>query len=486
MNNTIPKVDLNFRHYIGERSDVVKYVQAQLKNYLRNPNVDKSTRIIYSAIYNALIYYQAISDVSISGESAQKTYLENTVQQINDDYHYLAKKYNKDGLEVIKLKCRVKSPVSAMDKILSKVQEYVKTGRDLSRLNESLRDFVGIRFIVTAPPEIKALGKKAESDFCYQVFNDLVEYHGISRQLNNEEPQEKDFHFIPVDTDHDPNKLQKIKDRALRKDFFVDPDEEDVYIPSSRPAYIEPYDRFVKDYRMYPKPMLYQRMHICANPYYSNLVPNLNVPNYIIPPKSRKYAVEYQICTDDEEWWAEFGKAAHIKYKNRSFHRLGIPLLITFDKNLDKVRLNRLDECMHDFYGYSFEDRFGIDYQEFLNTFDTEQRNEILAGIKKIIYDEKHEEYALEDTEKCIILESEKNVDFVKNLITSCTKEELQNFFLANGISYNTIYVNNLKSGKKSTPKLKLYSFSQPAKIMLNYIKKSHSQSPAFEDGPEQ
>lgn len=478
MNNNIPTIDFNFRHYIGDRSDVIKCVQTQLKNCLRGSNIDNSTRAIYSAIYNALIYYQVISDISISGETAQKTYLENTIQQINEDYHYLAEKYNKDDLEVIRLTGRVKSPVSAMDKILSKVKEYVKTGRDLSRLNESLRDFCGIRFIVTAPPEIKALGPKAESDFCYQIFNDLVEHHGISRQLNNEKTHEKDFDFIPVDTDHDPQKLQKIKNRAMKRESYLNPEEEHVYVPSSRPSYMEPYDKFVKDYRMYPKPMLYQRMHICAHPYYSKLVPKLKIPNYIIPPQSNNnYAVEYQICTDKEEWWAEFGKAAHTRYKDRSFHRLGIPLLISYDKKINKVRLNRLDECINEFYGYSFEDRFGIDYQEFLTIFNTEERNNILAGIKKITYDQKHQEYTLEDTEKCIILEDEKNIDFVQNLLASCTKDELRNFYIVNRIIDSTIYPNNLKTARRVSPKLKLYSFSHPAIKTLNYIKNNYTHT---------
>lgn len=500
-NNTIPEVDLNLRHYIGNRSDVIKDVLMQIKNYLRCNKITASNRVIYSAIYNALLYYQNISDLSISGESSEKTFLENTIKLINDDYNFLADKYNiknldeinrlraKENLEpipqVIQVKCRVKSPVSAMEKIKSKVEEYVKTGRDLSRLNESLRDFIGIRFIINAPPEIKAQGKKAESDFCYKVFQDLTEHHGILRQLNNES-LEDDFDFIPVNTDHDPHKLQKLKDRAINKEFEIDPEKEGVYIPTSRPKFMEIIDKFVKDYRMFPKPKLYQRMHICAHPHYAKKsIQQITLPKYIIKPKSNKPALEYQVCTGDEEWWCEYGKAPHKQYKDRTFHRLGIPLLINLDKDKNKVRLNRLDECMKEFYGYDFQDMFGMDYQEFLHTFDTEQCNEVLAGLKEIVFNEKTQEYELKHIERTFILQGGQKIDFVKNLLKNSSKEELQRFYEANGINNNTIYPKNLKERKRICPKIKVYEFCPSVK------NKSKKQTPPknvfeFDEGPEQ
>lgn len=500
MDITVPEIDLNFRHYIGEKSDVIKDVLVQIRKYLKSFKIDETHRVIYSAIYNALIYYQNISTLSISGESANKTYLENTIKHINEDYNYLSEKYNiknldeinavriKNGQEpinqVIQVKCRVKSPVSAIDKILAKVEEYVKTGRELSRLNESLRDFIGIRFIVTAPPEIKEQGKKAESDFCYKVFCDLLEHNGIFRQINNEEPQETDFDFIPVNTDHDPKKLQKIKERAINKNFLFNPEQEGVYIPSDRPAYIEEIDEFVKDYRMFPKPMLYQRMHTCAHPFYSKLVPQVKLPTYILPPKSNIPALEYQVCTDSEEWWAEFGKASHKQYKDRTFHRLGIPSLITLDEDTNKIRLNRLDECMEDFYGYNFEDMFGIDYQEFLYTFDTEQRNEILAGVKTVTFNDKTQEYELKNNSKYFIICDIESKKFVNNLLQSSSKEELRKFYEVNGIADNTIYPAVLRGRKKVNPKIKVYSFNHPERLKLQGTK--NRKVSKFTDGPEQ
>ncbi len=86
----------------------------------------------------------------------------------------------------------------------------------------------------------------------YKVFNDLVEYHGIRRQLLGESPLEKDYDFIAVNTDDDPTKLERIKKRAINREFKLDPEIENVFIPKSRPKFIEDYDKFVKDYRLYP------------------------------------------------------------------------------------------------------------------------------------------------------------------------------------------------------------------------------------------
>ncbi len=490
MDYTIPEVNLNLRYYIGDRSDTIKTVQRKIKQYLKNADVDYIHKSIYSAIYNALVYYQAITDLPIAGETDKKTFLENTVAQINDDYNYLSSKYNKNGNEVISMRARIKSPINAMDKILSKVEEFVRDGRDLKRLNESLRDFIGVRLIVNCPPEIKAQGHQAESDFCYRVFNDLVEYHGIKRQLTGSTPEEKDYDFISVNTDDDPNKLERIKNRAINKQFKLDPDAENVFIPKSRPEFIEAYDKFVKDYRLYPKPHLYQRMHICAHPHYSKSVHKRPLPNYIIPPLNFNPAIEYQVCTDKEDKWAD---ASHLEYKDRPFHRLGIPLLVELDQKKDKFRILRLDECIKDFYGYSFKDMFNIDYQNFLNIFNTSQRDDILAGKVKIKFDEELEEYILEKSPTTIVLYEDKNIEFVNTLLQNSSKDELKKFFVANNLLNNSIYANRLRNVKKSSATIKAYAFSKnsnkenvftslPKDNKLEIPKSEH----VFDDGPEQ
>jgi hypothetical protein len=273
-----------------------------------------------------------------------------------------------------------------------------------------------------------------------------MRHHGIQRQLDGI-PEENDFEFIPVNTEHDPNKLNKIKNRPKIEGFLFNPEEVGVFIPSSRPECVDSYDSYFKDYRMHPKAKLYQRLHACVHPSFENSI-NHNIPNYIIPPKSYKPAIEYQICTIDEEHFAEYGKAAHTEYKDRTFYRLRIPLLISLDEKSKKLRLDRLDESMENFYGYSFKDMFNIEYQTFLQEFDTQERDEILAGKKTISYNKDNNEYYLEDAVTPLILD-EQNIGFVKNLLNIATQEELLAFYEANGILDGSLKINEKGSNIK-------------------------------------
>ena len=175
-------------------------------------------------------------------------------------------------------------------------------------------------------------------------------------------------------------------------------------------------------------------------------------------------AIEYQVCTTKEDAWAD---ASHLEYKDRPFHRLGIPLLVELDSKKDKLRLLRLDECIKDFYGYSFKDMFNIKYQDFLNLFNTAQRDDILAGKVKIEFDEELEEYVLEKSPTTLVLYEDKNIEFVNGLLHTSSREELQRFFEANNLRNNSIYIDKLRNSKKSSPKLKIYSFNQSAKRKL-------------------
>ena len=61
--------------------------------------------------------------------------------------------------------------------------------------------------------------------------------------------------------------------------------------------------------------MLYQRLHICAHPYYANNIPHEILPSFIVPTTAKNTCIEYQICAYDEEEFAEHGKASHTEYK---------------------------------------------------------------------------------------------------------------------------------------------------------------------------
>lgn len=503
MSDNIPEIDLNLKHYIGERTDVMKNLKSQIRMYLRNPNISQADRAIYSAIYNAVTYYQTISDLSIQGESEHKTFLENSLNSFTEDFKYLSEKYNSPDPtvpKVIEFKGRIKSPASAMQKILNKVEEYVHDGRDLTRLNESLRDFIGVRIIINPPPEIVAMDeeakkqmildakakirdgilpadsdltilenmpyKKAQSDFCYKVFDDLLTRKGILRQLDGSSTPE-DFRFIPVNTDHDPYKQKKLKERVFKEGFKFEPYDEGVYVPILRPSEVETYDDFFKDYRRWPKSKLYQRIHTCAEPNFAKDVPVENLPNYIIPSKSMSPAFEYQFSLKDEDDFAEYGKAAHRDYKDRSFHRLGIPLVILFDSEKDKMRTGRLDESMEKFYGYSFEQKFGIPYQEFLQKFDVSTRDKILADIIKVEYNPDIDDYDLVQGNVFLAVNTE-NPHFVQNLLASSSKEDLERFYEANHILDNTKSVSPLGRVTTRKPTIKIYSSKQDGR---KYVK---------------
>ena len=82
-----------------------------------------------------------------------------------------------------------------------------------------------------------------------------------------------------------------------------------------------------------------------------------------------------------------------------------------FDESIEKIRLSRLDEAIKEFYGYTFESMFNMDYQTFLRTFDVSQRDEVLAGNLYIDFDKTTGEYILSepsDNYKIIEIEREK------------------------------------------------------------------------------
>lgn len=467
--NQTREIDLNLKHYVGHHSDVIKDVKSRISNFLRNPEAPEVSRSIYSAIYNALTYYQNISNLSISGETADKTFLENTISEFNKDFQYLSEKYNSSDPtvpRVIQAKGRIKSPISAMDKILEKISEYIHDGMDLSLLNNSLRDFIGLRIIINPPQEIKEKGKQAEADFCYQVFNDLLTHRGIIRQTNNEPASETDYRFIKVNTLHDPNKLQKMKERPEKEGFLYNPDELGIFIPSTRPEYVEKYDDYFKDYQMYPKAKLYQRLHICAHPYFAEFIPKETTPSYITPSTASDTCIEYQVCTLDEEEFAEHGPAAHTNYKGeRTFHRLGTPLFMAFDENTNKLRLTRLDEAMQEFYGYSFESMFNIDYQTFLRTFDVMQRNDILAGNLNVQFDPENMEYTLTPSNVPLIIDQEQPINYIQKLLQNASDDELRKFYEKNGILDGTIVSGKESPSAPLAKPIKVFTVERPLEL---------------------
>lgn len=474
MAKTFKEPDLNIRHYIGSREDILKKLKSAISEYLQHKEVPDPERTFYSSLYHGISYYQAITDRSISMESEGQTFLENVLKVINDDYKYLCDKYNpKDPTmpRVISFKGRIKSPASAIEKLIDKCREYYEDGMDFSYLNDSLRDFFGVRIVIEPPIEIKKQGKQAESDYLYMIMHDFLERKGLDRQIDGASLP-TDYTFTRVNTVHEPNKLDKIIERPSKEGFSSKameamklPGRDQFYIPTSIPPEIERYHDYMKAYRLYPKFQGYQRDHFCAYPPYASTVKIPKHPKYIKPTKSLRPCLEYQFCLGDEEYHANHGIASHIVYKyygrdadndslensldaemlsaGTGFSRYEIPMILVTDSDTDTIRLSRFDEAMEAYHGFSFKDFFGIDYQTFLEKFDTEERDDVFAQRKKIKYDKELSDYSLVPNQRYVLVDTAREPGYFSRMVRESDPETFMRFLDKNGLLDGTISVDS-------------------------------------------
>lgn len=376
----VPEVDLNLRHYAGHPSDAIKLLKRNIEQYLRNPLVPQKNREVYSAVYNALDYYKSILYSSASDFSTGPTFLNHSLINMKKDYDFLSQKYNSNDITlppVITINGRIKSPISAIEKIKDKIEEYIKNDTDLRCLNESLRDFMGVRIIVNPPQEIKDLGENAELDFLQDVLVDLLDFHGIRIAA-----KENNYKFIPINTKNHPHKLEK-----MRSDGNLD----------RLPDYLVPY---VKNYVDHPKDSGYRSYHVCATPEYSSSVKKPTLPPHIIPPLRTEYSFEYQIRTIEMNDEAEHGVFCHDNYKKiGSYHRLSIPFYIEFSKENNRFKSLNLEESCRKHFGHvpflRIYDPNGvylrdISLVDFRDTFTSYEREAIIDGKKRIFYHPNH------------------------------------------------------------------------------------------------
>ena len=476
----IPEIDLNLRHYSGGPSDVIKRIKSDIERYLSNPNLQENRAVVrykedgtpylvtynlrevYSAVYNALNYYKDISYLPSAEYGTGATFLSNSIRIFNEDYEYLSSKYNSSDPNeppVIDFSGRIKSPLSLVDKIREKVTEYIEQDRDFGYFNESLRDLIGMRVIVNPPKEIQEQGLQAESDYLYKVFYDLMQRHGITGFADPEVAELGAFFFIPVNSRHDPHKADKLKSRPDVEGFadFIENGEVNVFIPETRPFEIEQpcVDSVVKDYCRFPKYKGYQSLHVCIIPCYSTNVEHLEIPNCIIPPKCKSSAFEYQFRTAKQNDYAEHGRASHnVEYKpNNTYHRLAVPFYITFDSLEDltenyytpqeknkkpihiknKLRLRNFGESFKKFYGFTFEEYFGIPFKKFRDSFESNDRDAILAKTKEVKFDETQKIYytvnSKEAGSKVILALSQEDIEKLKKILSEVTSPDLLKFF---------------------------------------------------------
>lgn len=383
-----PEVDLNLRHYSGHPSDAIKLLKRNIEHYLRKPDVPTKDREVYSAIYNALNYYKSILYSSASDFSTGPTFLNHSLMNMKKDYDYLASKYNSPDITVppvITMNGRIKSPISAIEKIKDKVEEYLKNGTDLRALNESLRDFMGVRIIINPPLEVKAMGTTAENEFLQMVLIDLLRFHGITG-----DKVQDTYKFIPINTKNHPHKLESM---------LADGHEDHL------PNYLACY---VKNYVDHPKKSGYQSYHVCATPEYSSEVQKPILPPYIIPPTRTEYSFEYQVRTKEMDEAAEHGSYSHDNYKCvGNYHRLAIPFYIELKPEHNRFKsLNLEESCVKHFGFVPFLRIYDPDGNylknltlvDFRDLFTSYERDEIIDGKKRIQYFPNHG-FELCDTE---------------------------------------------------------------------------------------
>lgn len=326
----------------GENSQEIldKYI-SNLENFLNTTELDSSSKSIYSAYLNGLKYYQYVSNPN--GDFFHKT-----LDLVNAQYNELAKKF--PGLQS---EGRIKSVLSADEKIKDKICEYIQEGRDLSHLNYSLRDFVAFRFIT--PDSNFFHSKFLAVQNCYRVLNHHID---ISRKQG--------FRAIPIRK----ARLAKIKEPH---EFDKDPETEGIYIPKHKsPFFSRNFTNFVKDYIRYPKKSLYQSLHY-----------SVNVPLSV--DKDFPVAIEYQFRTQEMHEHSEHGIFSHDKtYKpNRLFHVLNVPTFIKLDGS-GKFKVQSFEKNLQTKYG-KFEDFYKIPYRTFVKL-STEDQQHILEGTHGAVF----------------------------------------------------------------------------------------------------
>lgn len=312
-----------------------------LENFINTTNLPNSSSKIYMAYLNGLKYYQSISNPN---DNAFKKLL----SLMNSQYTSLKKKYPK-----LKLEGRIKSVLSADEKIKDKICEYIKENRDLKDLNFSLRDFIAFRFIL---PKNKFLNSEfLEVQRCYRLLN---------KQIHIAEKQG----FVPVPIRKE--RLEKIKEKH---NYSTNPKEANLYIPKFRsPFFPKRFSSFVRDYIRYPKETLYQSLHYSAN-----------LPNF---ENASQKAIEFQFRTSNMHKHAEYGIFSHDKiYKqNNFFHILNVPIYIkannyglleplTFEKNLK----TKYDD---------FQNIYNIPYSAFKTQLTLDEQTKLLSGTHSAVF----------------------------------------------------------------------------------------------------
>ena len=367
-NKETKKEKVEFKHlkeFIGRRQVVVPQYVKQIENLLEmisDPTYKKEVNAYLTVLKN----YEEISNMN--GD-----YIKQMLDYLTREYNYLKEKFPNI---IIEAEGRIKSPISADNKIRGKINEYRGKNRDIENLPNSLRDFFGYSYVIIAPGQ-----PKDQVEITYQVLAAQMEFQkangfefipvGEEKQAKIKENSKKETKFIKGVKKLEDNKIFKgffkLKETPMFKNFFkTKAEKKGVYIPTSRPDVIEKYDPYFKDYMMYPKDTLYQSAQYC-----------------VIPFAMKKFALE------DKD-------ARHNNHKPEEvledFHRLRIPFkfnVLTDDTGQTKVVQKPYDEVIKEIYGHDFYTKFGIYYGDFITLFDQISAGnyhvELIDGEYKVI-----------------------------------------------------------------------------------------------------
>lgn len=141
----------------GTNTEVLTIYLYELKKFMESHDLNTTELKLYSALYSSLQYYKDVSDPTTP-------FFQKLLEYTEKETIMLMKKYPNLS---IKTSLRVKSPISAYNKIIDKIREYIHNGRDLNSLNTSLRDFIGVRRIIDLK-DVLFENQKEATDKCYE------------------------------------------------------------------------------------------------------------------------------------------------------------------------------------------------------------------------------------------------------------------------------------------------------------------------------
>lgn len=317
---------------------------SKLENFISSAKLDRASYDIYTAYLEGLKYYQFLSNPNTN-------FFKELLSLVNTQYNILKKKYPN-----LQAEGRIKSLLSADEKIKDKICEYIKDDRDLKKLNFSLRDFIAFRFIL--PKRKFFSSERLDVQKCYKLLKDHITI-----------AEKQGFKPIPIRKE----RLEKIKEPHT---YDIDAKEIGLYIPRFKsPFFLKRFSSFVRDYIRYPKKTLYQSLHYC-----------LNTP--IIKTDDFSGAIEIQFRTNQMHEHSEHGAFSHDEIYKQSnfFHILNIPTFIK-SNNYGILEVQNFEKNLKIKYG-EFEDIYQIPYTSFKTKLSEADQKKILDGTHIAILNE--------------------------------------------------------------------------------------------------